>query len=51
MGKCTLTVFTKSLAREVNQALGTTNEVDRAFKRHDEQHAARPLSAERFTED
>jgi hypothetical protein len=47
-GKCTLTVFAKPLAWEINRAMGLANEEDRGFKRHDPICAARPLTKERF---
>jgi hypothetical protein len=36
MGKCTLTVFLKSLCWEINQVMGVTNEEDRGFRRVDQ---------------
>jgi hypothetical protein len=47
-GKCTLTVFAKPLAWEINRAMGLANEEDRSYKRHDPLCAARPLTKERF---
>jgi hypothetical protein len=47
-GKCTLTVFAKPLAWEINRAMGLANEEDKGFRRADEMCAAKPLSEERF---
>jgi hypothetical protein len=48
MGKCTLTVFAKPLAWEINLALGLGNEEDRGFKRHDPLCAAKPVGDAHF---
>ena len=47
-GRCTLTVFVRPLAWEINLALGLGNDEDRGFRRVDEMCAAQPLEVERF---
>jgi len=47
-GRCPLTVFSRQLCWEINQAMGVANDEDRGFRRVDEMCAAKPLGAERF---
>ena len=49
-GRCPLLVSVNSLCWEINQAMGTANDEDKGFRRHDEMCAARPLSRDRFGE-
>ena len=47
-GKCALTVFAAPLCWELNKLLGLGDEVDNAFRRHDEMVAAKPVRDEHF---
>jgi hypothetical protein len=49
--KCPLLISVSSLTWELNQAANIGNEEDKAFKRHSEMCAARPLKRERFDDE
>jgi len=50
-GKCPLTIFTKPLSWELNQAMGLGTETDKGFRRVDETCAAKPLGECHFDEE